>query len=250
MPFRALSQKRFRAWEITQQQQQQRLQEEDQDEENDHGHHHHAQQQQQQGTVDDINLLMRMQQIGAMSLFIPAIFSYGGISSNGSGSSGLVVDVLTASSSAQVHYLMYALINTVAYVTYNLASTYVLSSLSVLQHSSLNCLRRMFCTVATSIFFGVIGPSRKPGVSFLCFCGFLSFTHFRGQRSTHNTTATTTTTTVSSLSPSAASAAPHVLMQSLKSSTTDNNIQIIDETTTATSSAATTTTVKHAQAWI
>jgi len=64
----------------------------------------------------------------------------------------------------------------------SLASTYVLSKLTVLHHSSLNCLRRMMAILATSLFF------RKP-MSFeaaaglmTSFLGFASFTYNRAQR--------------------------------------------------------------------
>ena len=66
--------------------------------------------------------------------------------------------------------------------THSLASTYVLSKLTVLQHSSLNCLRRMFAIVATCLFFGV--PITFLGAVGLLtsFVGFFAFTYFRNQR--------------------------------------------------------------------
>jgi drug/metabolite transporter (DMT)-like permease len=244
--FRALSQKRFRAWEKTQQQ----------EEENDHHDHNHDHSHHQDKGIDDINLLMRMQHVGAMSLIIPAIFSFGGTSSS---RGGLWLDVMTASTSSQVHYLTYAVINTLAYATYNLASTYVLTSLSVLQHSSLNCLRRMFCTIATSIFFGVTWSAVEALGVVLCFCGFLSFTHFRGQRSSTTTNATitiatptptsstTTSTSTSSTSlSSAAAATPPPPAVQLPTSVCDNNIQMmISGTATSTATPSTSAVNLH-----
>jgi hypothetical protein len=63
-----------------------------------------------------------------------------------------------------------------------LASTYVLSKLTVLHHSSLNCLRRMFCILATSLYFH--HPMNVTAVSGLMtsFFGFTAFTWSRNKR--------------------------------------------------------------------
>jgi hypothetical protein len=64
----------------------------------------------------------------------------------------------------------------------SLASTYVLSRLTVLHHSTLGCLRRMFVVVGTCAFFGV--PMSVGGVIGLLtsFGGFVGFTFFRALR--------------------------------------------------------------------
>lgn len=64
----------------------------------------------------------------------------------------------------------------------SLASTYVLSKLTVLHHSTLGCVRRMFIVIGTCIFFGV--PMTAVGAIGLvtCFGGFCGFTFFRAQR--------------------------------------------------------------------
>lgn len=62
------------------------------------------------------------------------------------------------------------------------ASTYVLSKLSVVQHSTLGCLRRLFVIVVTCVFFGV--PLTVLGCAgiVMSFLGFVFFTHFRRRR--------------------------------------------------------------------
>ena len=40
-----------------------------------------------------------------------------------------------------------------AFTCYNLASTYILSRISVVHHAALNCVRRVFAIVMTSIYF-------------------------------------------------------------------------------------------------
>jgi len=64
----------------------------------------------------------------------------------------------------------------------SLASTFVLSKLPVLNHSGLNSLRRMFCTLATCFFFGV--PMTTQGIAgiLMSFLGFFAFTHYRNLR--------------------------------------------------------------------
>ena len=64
----------------------------------------------------------------------------------------------------------------------SLASCYVLSKLTVLHHSSLNCLRRMIAILATSIYFHK-GLSVESIIGlFTSFTAFISFTYFRNQR--------------------------------------------------------------------
>lgn len=58
----------------------------------------------------------------------------------------------------------------------------MLSKLSVLQFSGLNCLRRMLAILTTSIFFAV--PITRVGSVGLClsFIGFGTFSYYRAQR--------------------------------------------------------------------
>ena len=92
-----------------------------------------------------------------------------------------LINAVKTSTENQIHYMGLLLLNAVSFATYNFASCYVLSHVSVLRHSSLNCLRCMFVTITTCLFFGMkmtcIGGM---GIT-MSFAGFLSFTHFRTQ---------------------------------------------------------------------
>jgi drug/metabolite transporter (DMT)-like permease len=120
--------------------------------------------------ITDANLLMRMQQIGAASLVVPFILIE---------LPGVVQRTMDTSWHAQGHFWCLAIANAACFCTYCVASCYVLSKLSVVQHTGLGCLRRMFAILFTSFAFGVpITPLGGLGIV-LCFCGFCSFTHFR-----------------------------------------------------------------------
>ena len=130
--------------------------------------------------VDDINLQFRMQQVGVGLLLIPvliwnapgalwhvwSLYAEHGIFRNG----------------LLVQYIGLSLINGCAFASYNLASTYILSRISVVHHAALNCIRRIFAIVVTSIVFDVpITLLGGLGIA-VSFVGFLSFTHFKVQR--------------------------------------------------------------------
>ena len=120
--------------------------------------------------MNDANLLMRMQQIGAASLLVPFLLFEG---------PGVWERTLATSYETQKTYCVLALINAAAFFSYSLASCYVLTKLSVVQHAGLGCLRRMFAILFTSFAFGVpISPTGGLGIV-LCFMGFCSFTYFR-----------------------------------------------------------------------
>jgi hypothetical protein len=157
-----------------------------------------AQQQQQQASqggtqplqqLNDANLLMRMQQIGALSLILPVLVFE---------SPGIVLRTLDASPKTHLWYAALSLLNATAFSSYCVASCYVLTKLSVMQYTGLGCLRRMFAILSTSLVFGVpITPVGALGIG-MCFCGFCSFTHYRNSLPSinlHNTTATATIST-------------------------------------------------------
>jgi hypothetical protein len=81
-----------------------------------------------------------------------------------------------------IHFSVFFIIDFFLTHAKSLSSTDVLSKLTVLHHSSLNCLRRMGAILATSIFFGV--PMSTATISGLCtsFVGFSAFTYFRRVR--------------------------------------------------------------------
>ena len=78
-----------------------------------------------------------------------------------------------------MYYIPLALLNGIAFTSYNLASTYVLTRISVVHHAALNCIRRVFAVIVTSVVFGlsitmlqIFGISTSMG-------GFFLFSHFK-----------------------------------------------------------------------
>ena len=145
--------------------------------------------------LNDTNLLMRMQQIGALSLILPVLIFE---------SPGIVLRTLDASLEKHLWYIGLALLNATAFSSYCVASCYVLTKLSVMQYTGLGCLRRMFAILSTSLVFQVpITPISALGIG-MCFCGFCSFTHYRNTLPPinlhHHTTTTSTSTSTSTLS--------------------------------------------------
>ena len=64
----------------------------------------------------------------------------------------------------------------------SLASSYVLTRVSVVHHAALNCIRRLFAIVMTSIIFGVpITAIAWVGI-FVSIGGFVGFTYYKMQR--------------------------------------------------------------------
>ena len=130
--------------------------------------------------IDDVNLQFRMQQMGVILLMLPALiwnvpsalFQIWAIyAKHGFSANGIVLK-----------YLGLSLINGCAFTSYNLASTYILTRISVVHHAALNCIRRIFAIVVTSIAFNVpITITGSLGILLSLF-GFMSFTHFKVQR--------------------------------------------------------------------
>jgi len=121
-------------------------------------------------------LQYRMQQIGFLCLLVPTI----------------IIDMPTilsqlfksnsVSSFSLLTYIILSLLNGIAFASYNLASTFVLTRLSVVHHAALNCLRRVFAIVTTSLAFNVpITIVSTIGI-LISVLGFMSFTHFKMQR--------------------------------------------------------------------
>ena len=79
------------------------------------------------------------------------------------------------------------LVNGLCYASYNLASTSLLSGrVSLISHASLNCLRRMFAIVVTSLAFGTQlcceeGYGKAAGVA-CTVGGFAAFSAFKERR--------------------------------------------------------------------
>ena len=128
--------------------------------------------------LDDWNLQYRMQCTGVWMLIGPVLLldllptTIFGRSSSWSTS-------LPDSGRSMLHYLVLAIINGTAFCGYNLASTYLLTRLSVVHHAALNCLRRVFAIVVTSLLFGVPLTATKLAGIGLAVLGFWSYTHYK-----------------------------------------------------------------------
>lgn len=128
--------------------------------------------------VDDLNLQFRMQQLGSYLLVLPVLVFHGPT---------LLQHVLTVattiegipSSTTLFRYAVLSLANGCAFASYNLASTFILSRISVVHHAALNCIRRIFAIIVTSILFEIpITWMGALGIG-LSVLGFMSFTHFK-----------------------------------------------------------------------
>lgn len=125
--------------------------------------------------VDDLNLQYRMQQIGALMLVIPSLLE----------NASLILDklqhvlLLGTAKTLAIQYILLSLANGIAFTSYNLASTYVLTKISVVHHAALNCIRRVFAIVVTSIIFGLtITVLQLAGIG-MAVAGFFAYIHFK-----------------------------------------------------------------------
>ena len=158
--------------------------------------------------LDDFNLLCRMQQTGAASLLGPVLlFQH-----------NTLLQMLFGRPTWHVfgYYVGLSLVNAWAFATYSLASCYILSRISVVQHAGLGCLRRMLAILVTSVAFGVPISSMGALGIVTCVVAFCSFTHFRFQKqaqskksgedaaikTTESLSATTSTTSAATLATS------------------------------------------------
>jgi drug/metabolite transporter (DMT)-like permease len=149
-------------------------------------------------TLDDLNLQFRMQWLGVLALLTPAIlFDFLHIHRITTwGSATVEYDSMTERHLEQAddspasfgRYCALALFNGVAFTSYNLASTYILSRITVVHHAALNCIRRVFAIVVTSIIFGV--PITITGAMGICIAivGFMAYTHYKVQQQLHSPT--------------------------------------------------------------
>lgn len=130
--------------------------------------------------MDDINLQYRMQQTGVFVFLIPAlIFEVPDAISNIWNTSreyGLI------GSGILFRYVILSVVNGLAFTSYNLASTYILTRISVVHHAALNCIRRVFAIVVTSIAFGI--PITLLGACgiLVSIGGFLAFTRAKWEK--------------------------------------------------------------------
>eukprot|EP00956_Cyclotella_meneghiniana_P024729 scaffold50084_cov67-Cyclotella_meneghiniana.AAC.5 len=126
-------------------------------------------------SFNDLNLQFRMQQIGVLMLAIPAMLTN-------------TLWILRRPSLFDLgkiaQYLPLALANGIAFTSYNLASTYVLTRISVVHHAALNCIRRVFAVIVTSMVFGLsITALQVAGIA-TSVGGFFSFSHYKLKKGT------------------------------------------------------------------
>ena len=123
--------------------------------------------------IDDLNLQYRMNQIGVILLIVPAVFQ--------NCEWALDDHVLSINGSTIKHVLLYisiSTINGIVFTSYNLASTYVLTRISVVHHAALTSVGKVVVVVATSFMFGSkVTLPQVAGVglviaSFLCYLLF------------------------------------------------------------------------------
>jgi drug/metabolite transporter (DMT)-like permease len=143
-------------------------------------------------TMDDLNLQFRMQWLGVLALVTPAIlFDFLHVHWIATrGPAAAEYDSMTERHLEQANdsppsfgrYCALALFNGVAFTSYNLASTYILSRITVVHHAALNCIRRVFAIVVTSVIFGV--PITITGAIGICIAivGFMAYTHYKVQQ--------------------------------------------------------------------
>lgn len=130
--------------------------------------------------IDDLNLQFRMQQIGVLMLIVPTLLGYSvhglanmqGFSINGS------------STKYALEYVLLSLVNGLAFTSYNLASTFVLTRISVVHHAALNCIRRVFAIIVTSIIFGLNVTFLQMFGIVTAVGGFFSYIHFKMKKET------------------------------------------------------------------
>lgn len=130
--------------------------------------------------VDDLNLQYRMQQIGCLLLSIPVVL----------GNSSLPLRVpqyLSVEGGVSIRlvlrYFMLCFVNGVAFASYNLSSTTILTRISVVHHAALNCIRRVFAIVITSIVFGLQISFLQIGGISISVGAFFSYIHFKSKKS-------------------------------------------------------------------
>ncbi len=131
--------------------------------------------------LDDLNLQFRMQQTGVLLLIIPTLVLNGvGLWNHAVGaakslSTPAFVKVLK-------EYALWSIGNGMAFSSYNLASTYLLTRISVVHHAALNCTRRIFAIVCTGLLFRIPVSLKSAigiGISFL---GFMVFTKAKAMK--------------------------------------------------------------------
>jgi len=97
-----------------------------------------------------------------------------------------MLSVKSLSFESIITFLFLSILNGVAFASYNFASTSVLQRLSVVQHASLNSLRRVFAIVVTSFFFNVTLTTQKIIGILISVVGFALYCVLRERRNSSN----------------------------------------------------------------
>lgn len=129
--------------------------------------------------VNDLNLQYRMQQIGFLLLSIPAVLgntSFPSRSLHYLSSEGVTLGYL-------LRCCLLCIVNGFAFASYNLSSTTILTRISVVHHAALNCIRRVFAIIVTSIFFGLQITFLQIVGIFISVAAFFSYIYFKSQKS-------------------------------------------------------------------
>mmetsp|Transcript_38411 Transcript_38411/g.78383 ORF Transcript_38411/g.78383 Transcript_38411/m.78383 type:complete len:561 (-) Transcript_38411:1495-3177(-) len=127
--------------------------------------------------VSDALLQLKMQQIGLFAFAVPALLLYS--SGVTSGIWDISTEVGLIQSGVLLRYVGLSVLNGVAFTGYNLASTYVLTRISVVHHAALNCIRRLFAIVFTSIAFKVPITVLSGFGIVISLLGFGTFTRYK-----------------------------------------------------------------------
>ena len=128
--------------------------------------------------LDDWNLQYRMQCTGVWLLLVPVLL-LDFLPTILYGERPTWSTTLPENGRSFVHYILLASINGTAFCSYNLASTYLLTRLTVVSHAALNCLRRVFAIVVTSLLFGVPLTVTKWAGMGLAMMGFGLYTYYK-----------------------------------------------------------------------
>ena len=135
--------------------------------------------------LDDLNLQFRMQQTGVILLVGPMFLLHGPsllrhvMGMAGSLSTPNFVRVVR-------RYALWSIGNGLAFSSYNLASTYLLTRISVVHHAALNCTRRIFAIVCTGLLFRIpISLQSAIGIA-ISFVGFIFFTKAKSIKNRKN----------------------------------------------------------------
>ena len=130
--------------------------------------------------LDDWNLFFRVQQFGVMAIF-PLMIIFEGMSfakfayhaATGTGTLGLNECMILCG---------LIIVNAICYTIYQVASTTVLTEVSMIEHAALNAMRRLFAICATSVIFGTTISREGVCGILLTLVGFLLFVKFKSAK--------------------------------------------------------------------